>query len=256
MANFQLVATKLSMLNKEGRNTPDKDGYYTLVVGGLNIANNTGAWHYTAEGARELFSTRGVVQRRVSNGTLLAEVGHPHQKPGESDEAFYQRFIDIDQKNGCAHFRKVWLDEEYGRKNPIYKNPGLIAIMSEVKPIEPFGHILKDALDNPHRNACFSVRAFADEFIAGGKVVRILKDVITFDYVTEGGVIIASKWDSPTTESISNDELILPVTRKIITQISESSKENAYVTESTREISKMLVDRHLRDAKVPIYKHW
>lgn len=256
MSSFQLVATKLSMLNKEGRNTPDKDGYYTLVVGGLNIANNTGAWHYTAEGARELFSTRGVVQRRVANGTLLAEVGHPHQMPGETDDAFYQRFIDINQKNACAHFRKIWLDEEYGRKNPVYKNPGLIAIMAEVKPVEPYGHILKDALDNPHRNVCFSIRAFADEFIAGGKVVRILKDVITFDFVTEGGVTMASKWDSPATESIDNSELILPVTKKIIQQVAEDSKHHSYATESSREISKLLITRHMHESKVPVYGRW
>lgn len=255
---YSLTATKLSMLGKKGVSTPDADGYYTLVIGALNSSNNSGSWYYTAEGVKALFDSSSLLQRKVKNGALLAEVGHPTQKPGENMADFTARYLDIDLKNVCGHIRKVWLDEEFGRNNPQYNNPAMIAIMGEVRPEEPFGNLLKSALENNSRNACFSIRGFAEEEIRGGRVVRTLREIIGFDWVNEGGLTVASKWDSPCTESIDNSDIILPVTQKILTDISEASKSGSSViaTESSVHAASLLLSRHMSEARTPIYGKW
>jgi hypothetical protein len=247
------TATKLSMFKKEGKLTPDESGYYELVVGGLNTYNNTGAWYYTIEGVRELFGPGSILHRRIANGCLRAEVNHPKQKLGESNEAFFNRMLDIDLNNTCAHFKEIWLDEEFGKKNPQYKNPNLVAIMAKVKPAGPKGQMLQESLDNPSENVCFSIRALADEGYVGGKRLRVLKEVVTIDYVNEGGIVVASKWDSPATESI-DDSAILEVTRKTIEKAKAGSE--CFATESSRELVTYVEQKYFKEVKPAVWANW
>lgn len=253
MSKVFFSATKLPMLNKKGEIKPDADGYYELVVGGLNTFNNSGAWYYTIEGCRELFGPGSLLHRRIANGCLRAEVNHPRQKPGERDDAFMSRLLDIDMNNVCAHFKDIWLDENFGKNNPFHKNPGLVAIMAKVKPVDPKGSILKQALENPHENACFSIRALADEAYQQGKRIRVLKEIVTIDYVSEGGLLLASKWDSPACESIDNHSI--EVTRKLLERISHPEKE-LMATESSREAASYLSNKLFAQTKTPIYANW
>lgn len=254
MSKMLFSATKLPMLKKQGKITPDADGYYELVVGGLNTHNNTGAWYYTVEGCRELFGPGSLLHRRIANGCLRAEVNHPKQKPGESEEAFIGRMLDIDRDNVCAHFKEIWLDENYGKNNPVYNNPGLIAIMAKVKPSEPKGNMLKESLENPNENVCFSIRALADEGYQRGKRIRILKEIIAIDLVNEAGVLIATKWDSPATEAIDNSAS-MRVTQEMLKRISESSKVGV-ATESSVEAATYLQQKHFVSTQKPIYNKW
>lgn len=247
-------ATKLPMLKKKGIITPDEDGYYELVVGGLNTFNNTNAWYYTLEEARKIFGPGTIFQRRVANGCLRAEVNHPKRRPGETDASFTDRMLDVDRDNVCAHFKKVWLDENFGKNRPEYNNPGLVAIMALVKPSLPKGDMLKESLDNPNENTCFSIRATAREEFIRGRRVRTLQEIISIDFVNEGGILIASKWDSPATESIDNSASV-KLTRDILDQIRESSK-GCMATESTREIADYLNDKYFKPATQPIWAKW
>lgn len=248
-------ATKLPMLKKTGKITPDADGYYELVVGGLNTWNNTKAWYYTIEGCRELFGPNSLLQRRIANGCFRAEVNHPKQKPGESDQAFFQRMLDIDRDNVCAHFKKIWLDENFGKNHPEYGNPGLIAIMGLVKPSLPKGAMLQESLDNPNENVCFSIRALSKEGYVGGKRIRVLEELVSIDFVNEGGILVASKWDSPATETIDNGPAYR-VTRELLERISNGAKESATATESSREAASYLANKHFGSAVPPIYARW
>ena len=247
------TATKLSIFQKVGKLAPDENGYYELVVGGLNTYNNTGAWYYTIEGVRELFGPGSILHRRIANGCLRAEVNHPKQKPGESNEAFFNRMLDIDLNNTCAHFKEIWLDEEFGKKNPQYKNPNLVAIMAKVKPAGPKGQMLQESLDNPSENVCFSIRALADEGYVGGKRLRVLKEVVTIDYVNEGGIVVASKWDSPATESIDNGEL-LEVTLKTIEKA--KAGETCMATETSRELVMYVEQKYFKEVKPAVWANW
>ena len=252
-------ATKLPMLKKEGKITPDADGYYELVVGGLNTFNNSGAWYYTIEGCRELFGPGSLLHRRIANGCLRAEVNHPKRAPNENDQSYIARMLDIDRDNVCAHFKAVWLDENFGKNHPEYNNPGLIAIMALVKPSLPKGDMLKESLDNPNENVCFSIRATADEGFIRGKRVRTLKEIITIDFVNEGGVLVASKWDSPATEDIDNSAFMeadsLRLTREILDRVAHNATAGM-ATESSQEAASYLAEKHFKAPQAPVWTKW
>lgn len=259
MSKFYFTQTKLSMFGRKGKIEPDADGYYELVVGGLNTDNNMGSWHYTADGVRELFAPGSILMRRVQNGVLRAEVNHPKQRSGESLEQFAMRYMDTDMNNVCAHFKSIWLDEDFGKKFPQYKNPNLIGIMALVKPIPPKGDILAEALKNTAQNVCFSIRALCDEGFVRGKVIRVLKDLIALDLVNEGGLTMASKWDSPATESIAFTDPVL-LTEKLIQRAkasaSKTSNEHVAATESSLVALDYIEKKYFAPPASPIYTKW
>lgn len=256
MSKVFFSATKLPMLGKQGIIKPDADGYYELVVGGLNTYNNTGAWYYTIEGCRELFGPGSLLHRRIANGCLRAEVNHPKKMVGESDEAFFGRMLDVDLNNVCAHFKELWLDEDFGKNHPEYKNPNLVALVAKVKPSGIKGAILKEALENSSENVCFSIRALADEGYVHGKRIRVIKEVIAIDLVNEGGILVASKWDSPATESVDNGEA-MRITEQLISRMQKESTGSLIATESSREAVEYISKKHFSSSSgKPIYGKW
>lgn len=281
-------ATKLQRLGKKtGVNLPDKDGYYTLLAGGFNTFNNSANHYYTIEGVRKLFDEQSILMRRVRNGALRCEVNHPKQgvdmtgrRFPETTDQFVTRFMETDLNNVCGHFRKVWLDENFGKNNPEYKNPNLIALMVELKPSGAKASILKEQLENPSENTCLSIRAISDEVIVQNRRVRIVLEMYAIDLVNEGGITIASKWDSPTTESIDNPKispetlamldrinaeaaksnLAVPVNYQTMNRIVTADHGSALTTESSRELAALVLDRHFQAehalATKPKYANW
>lgn len=243
--------TKLSELGKNGIQPPDDEGYYTLVLGAVNVYNNSRSWYYTEKGIRELFGPGSLLHRKIANGCMRGEVNHPRQMPGEKLEAFYGRMMDIDLNNVCCHFKSLWLDENFGKNNPQYKNPEMIAIMGKVKPSGAKGHVLKDAIENNAENVCFSIRSLADEVMERGKLIRSLKELITIDFVNEGGILVASKWDSPATESIH----ATPVVEKVLREFVSKSKGKAFALESSLT-AQLILDRHFPQQTKSVYHSW
>lgn len=252
MTECFLSQTKLKALNKKGKIEPNEDGYYTLVIGGLETHNNTGSHYYTSKDVLHLFAAGSLLERRVQSGCVRAEVGHPKMRANETMDQFIGRLVDIDLNNVCAHFRKIWLDMDYGKKHPECGNPRLIAIMAEVKPEGGRGFILKEALENDSANIYFSIRSISDEQIIHGKRVRKIEEVITFDLVNEGGIMVASKWDSPSCESAD----ITPITREIIERIMESSRKTPVSTESAEIISRIHTKYFKQESSLASIKRW
>ncbi len=256
--------TKLTMLNKEGIIKPDDDGYYTLILGGMNVFNNSGTHCYVADGARELFAPGSILMRRVKNGALRAEVDHPTRLPGETMQAFEERYITVNTNNVCAHIADLWLDENFGKNHPKYDNPHLVAIMGKVKPVPPKGDVLKEQLENRRQNCCFSIRAFSREKIVEGRKIRILEDVFAFDLVNEGGILLASKWDSPATESIDNrfinaEDNIMPITKEVLERVMYGEASHM-TSESTRELASYALGKYFSSneqvQRAPIFRGW
>ena len=243
--------TKLSLNGKQGVLTPDEDGYYELVLGALNTYNNTRAWYYTDKGARELFGPGSLIHRKIANGCMRGEVNHPKQMPGEKLEDFYNRMMDIDLNNVCCHFKSIWLDETFGKANPQFNNPDMIAIMGKVKPSGPKGFILKEALDNKHENVCFSIRSLANEEIVRGKRIRALTELITIDFVNEGGILVASKWDTPATESLAST----PVVEQVLRRCGSKGNERAFALESA-QVADYILSKHFAQPKPQVYHNW
>lgn len=197
MSLIKFTCTSLEATNKKGIIPADKDGYRELPIGGLNILNSAGQW-YDYNGAKELFESSSQLMRRVKRGALRGEVGHPQPLPGQSMDDYTMRILTINEKNVCAHFSEIYLNF-----NDFKGEDGkpIIAIMGKVAPSGPFADMLERALNNPKENVCFSIRSFTQDSYKGGRYERVLKNVVTFDYVNEPGIHIAEKFKAPALES-------------------------------------------------------
>ena len=196
----KFTATKLASKGKQGILEPDEDGYYTLVIGGLNVYNSAGEF-YTLNGAKDLFEESNIFMRRVKNGCLKSEVGHPKRVPGMTDSQYMTRILTIEETNVCAHIKEVWLDFDFGKNNPEYGSPELVAIMGKVKPAGTQGEALKKALENKSENVCFSIRSLTKDYEQNRQRYRVLFTIVAFDWVIEPGIAFANKWDAPGLES-------------------------------------------------------
>lgn len=191
----QLVGT-----GKQGVLSKDKNGYYEIVVGGLNVFNSVGQY-YVYEEAKELFQESSQFMRRVKRGVLAGETGHPKWLPGMSEDQYANRLLSIYEDNICCHHKEISLDfdrvkDEAGRP--------VIAIISKLKPAGPGGPALAQSLENADENVCFSIRAFTDDFQERGRGLtkRILRTIVTWDRVLEPGLALAEKWKSPGLEDL------------------------------------------------------
>lgn len=207
--------TVFSSQGKKGVLKCDEDGYYTVVLGGLNTLNSVGEY-YTAAKARELFDSSSTFQRRVQKGALYAELGHPKKEPGATLDDFYRRVLSIEETNICAHISEVWLDPDFGKKNPQKNNPDIIAIMGKIKPAGPHAETVRMAFENPKQNPAFSIRSITDNEMVGGRMQKTITSIITFDFVTEPGIYIAQKDQNPSLESNDVSYLVKDVTSTTI----------------------------------------
>lgn len=199
--DVRFSCTMLTGTNKIGKLPKDEMGYYTQPLGALNCFNSAGAY-YPYDAAKELFTESSAFMRRIQNGDLKAEEGHPKRLPGQSEESYFQRVMTIVESNVCAHFAEIWLDfksitGENGRP--------VIAIMGKVKPAGPMGSALEQSYDNPRENVNFSVRSFTEDTRSFGIVQKKILEIVTFDHVTEPGIAYARKYLAPGLESMADD---------------------------------------------------
>ena len=240
---IKYTETVFSEKGKSGIMTPDSDGYYTVVVGALNSYNSAGEF-YTAKDVVQLFDNSSHFQRRIKSGALYAELGHPKKQLNQSMEQFYNRVVSIDEKNICGHFSEVWLDFNFGKQHPELNNPDLIAIMAKVKPAGINASALQLAFDNPKQNAPFSIRGLTENKYVNNRVERRLKNIITFDYVTEPGISIADKINAPGLENrrIANEAYTLRegtdtmVDRAMMKRVLTNNLTNVGMESSNREL--------------------
>lgn len=201
------ACTALLGTNKAGVLKPLDDGYYPLVLGALNIFNSGGAY-YPYDTAKQLFIESSTLMRRIANGALRGEYGHPRPQPGQNMRDFMMRVMDIYEPNVCCHIRKVWIDYTGSVKDE--RGRPVVAILGEVKPSGPMGPALKESLDNPSENVCFSIRSITNDNVVGGVLHKNLKTIVTWDYVNEPGLHVAKKWHAPTLESFTEETQFIP----------------------------------------------
>lgn len=244
MSVVKFTETVFSNSGKKGVLVPDEDGYYEVVVGGLNTINSSGEY-YAAERAVALFNTSSTLMRRIKNGALYAELGHPKRHPGMSLDDYYCRIISIEETNICGHFSEITLDPEFGRKHPELNSPNMIAILAKVKPSGAKASALESSLANPKENTSFSIRALCDIKNVGGRNVKTLTNVITFDHVTEGGLQLARKHYAPTVESHKESPVVTELSETLVdreTLMRVLSKQDSLVTmEGSRELYNELI---------------
>lgn len=204
---IRLAATKLPP-GKKGILTADKDGYYSIMLGGLNVLNSAREKYTATSQVLAVFKDGSPFYRRLQSGYVYSEFGHPKREPYMKDQEYLERLYSIDPDRICSHIRAVKLDPSYGSQHPEFNMPGLIGIIGEIKPWGPLGSHVQSALENPSQNCQYSVRALTKDSFYGGRTEKEIRDVINWDWVVEPGIAPANKWASPAVEEIA----LIPVT--------------------------------------------
>lgn len=191
---------RLHGTNKVGELKKNENGYYTMVIGALNMFNSAGMY-YRYDAAKQFFEESSSLMRRVQRGALRGELGHPRREAGMSTQAYYSRLMQIHEDKECVHFASIYLDfenykDEQGRP--------IVAILADLIPSGPFAHVLEKKLANPLENVCFSIRSFTEDKMEQGVINRYIKTIVTFDYVNEPGMGVAEKWNSPALEGLED----------------------------------------------------
>jgi hypothetical protein len=120
---------------------------------------------------------------------LKSEYGHPNLTGYKTEREILGRLAFMDEKHVCAHIKQVDLLE---RRNDMQRLIYLVKGM--VKPSGPYASCLIDHFNNREENVCFSVRNFINPNSPYGSLQ--ITDIVTWDYVTMGGISQASKYNS------------------------------------------------------------
>jgi Peptidase S80 family len=201
MNSFSLSCTALIGTNKTGILKADADGYYTVVLGALDVYNSGGAFYPEAT-ARHLFQQSASLMRRIASGNLRGEYGHPRMTPGMTMDDFVNRVRDIYEPHVCMHIRKVTVDYTTHRNE---RGQPIITIIGEVKPSGPMGPALLAQFENRFEDICFSIRSLTNDEFSYGRINKHIKLIVTWDYVNEPGLANAHKWNAPGLEAMSDN---------------------------------------------------
>lgn len=201
MSIIRFTSTLMENTGKSGIITPNERGYYPVALGALNGYSRSGDF-YTADQVIQLFQQSSMFMRRINNGSVYIEVGHPKILPGMTEEDYYRRIMTIEEGNICGHIGAVTIDLDFGKKHPDKGRSDAVGIFGEVLPAGVHAEVLRAALLNPHQNLAFSLRGITDNLkLDNGQVIRYIRAIVTYDYVGEGGIITADRNLSPALES-------------------------------------------------------
>lgn len=186
------IETMRNLDGKELRSIkPDKNAYYTIPFCCLGERLRSGNLYDENAMLECLFGKDSRFRMAVEEASLIGELEHP--KVGEPPTAAdLKRILTLDASNALFHIGKVYLDTD--------TVPGRKLIIGKIKPIKPHGHIMKEALEDANRNASTSLRSLVNIRSDG---IRVPVNVVTFDGVSLPGDVTASKWYSPSNESLN-----------------------------------------------------
>lgn len=240
--NMRYSCTALEGTNKNGELKCDSNGYYEVVLSALDYPNFWGAI-YRTDSARRLLDKSSMFMRRVIDGNLYGENGHPRRETGMNNDEYSLRMYDVNEQRVSHHISDVWIDDSGKIKDQDGKP--FTAIVGLVKPDGEMGHLLKNSFDNPKQNTCFSVRSVTDNYLVGSKVEKDFVEIITWDWVTSPGLRPSTKFTSPGLESIFglNEMLDMPVSIIALERAVKAVKSGRLSMESDSVSSMMNVIR-------------
>lgn len=256
MSDLRFTCTALVGMNKQGILQPQQDGYYEVVLAALNFPNPRGD-RYTLASAQRILGETSDFTRRIREGNLRGENGHPKRESHMTDAQFLARCHDIYEARISHHIREVWIDQTGAVKN--YGAEPVVAIMGLVKPCGEMGHLLAQSFENRHENTCFSLRALTDCFRRpDGGLDKEFVNLVTFDWVHEPGLRPATKYSSPATESYSGSDIM--VDDKLVADSRRALNSSSFSLESastqrlheTLELAKR-IDQKKIDTRVPMW---
>lgn len=226
-ANKRIVFTTAKPTGENKQLEQDADGYYLVILGGLNIFNENGAF-YLEEGVKDLIKKESTVfYRRLSRGYLKGEVNHPEWKAGMSKNDYFVRCNKIDKDRVSHHIKEIILEPTDIKSG--YGNTKIVLIKGWVKPSGPRGDELKRDLDDPNINVPFSIRSFTMDDLNSRPVTKIIQQIVTFDWVDEPGINRANKFSTLSGGSeqpkVSNESMELVLDSLDIEKLISSAEE-------------------------------
>lgn len=262
MSNVSYVCEALAGSNKVGKLQCDAAGYYEICIGGFNIENAGRAFYPMIEGVKSLFLESSELMRRVKNGQQRSEYGHPKRQPGESMQSYMARCNRIEETMICSTIKQLDL-EEMKERDP-RTGRAVIAVIARLKPTGPYGDALAKQLENPDENVAFSVRSFTDDRLGpDGRMWKNVRKIVTWDYVTEPGIAIATKYGTPSLEShqdliVDPDEIREAIRAIKASPFSMESADNLLHLEETAKAFRIDPNKpsKLSRSSLPVYANW
>lgn len=243
--NFQYRCTALDGTNLNGLLKANADGYYEMVLSALEYPNSVGDTYRLAS-ARKILDESGPFMRKVKEGNLLGECGHPRRAAGMSDDDFLRRIYDIYEPNVALHISHVWIDDSGRVKDR--QGRSVVAVMGLVAPSGPMGPAFEKALLNPKQNTCLSVRSITDNYmVPGGRVEKDFVNIIGWDWVNEPGLAPANKFCAPGLESlIIVEQDSFRVNPDVVERIIQDARRGNISTESAQYTGMIQTLREMR----------
>ena len=146
-----------TIANKKEAFKPDENGYYDLILGAFNVFNSAGEYYVLTKNIENMFNNQNsILMRRLLNGYLKAELGHPVKIGNMSDRDYIRRICTIDENNVCARINSLRLVKtsmvEPGMTDPI------VLVRGKVKPFGPKKDILiEDSMSASYLDYSMSV---------------------------------------------------------------------------------------------------
>lgn len=252
--------TLLANAGKKGVLKPmsDNSGYYRINAGGFNIPNRYGVTYNVNDYLRECMREGSDLDRRIKEGQVFCELGHPPQYysvliNGEKVRKYITELFEwinrlryIDMDNVCGHIRKIHWIMEQGDRGPVYNDIEVI----------PFGlkkEFLALSLPNPDINTAFSIRTVTkpQEF---GHTNREVDYWSTYDAVIDQGIYRACKHLSAGLESLleayvptDSDSQVISTTLDELFFVCDQKMKNPEVMERYQGTESFDRVRHMLD---------
>ena len=198
---------------KVGRIRPDENGIFRDVpVMCLNSVSRSGEKYDQESFWRCATDPKLQFRQKVNERGLFGENGHPpfYGIAGKSEEELRKmgvidRFMTVAESNTCHQIYDVRPGKTLA--------DGTQFVLNDLKPVKPMGDVLEEELNDPTRNASFSVRQYSTKVRnkKGGYLDAFCRALVTFDRVNIGGFAKACIAESPglSQESMPVEDLII-----------------------------------------------
>lgn len=251
MSQYTIGSVALKGINKAGTLKPDADGWYDVYLGALEFPNSKG-WKYAVDPLRQILQGNNILTRRLREGRLFGELGHPRMLPGMKPHEFQARLLDIYEQNESHAIKEITIDaaakDKHGRP--------IIAIRGKIKPSGPYAYVTEQKIKDRDINLCFSLRAFAEDKIVDGVVTRYLRVAVTFDQVGEPGINIADKYNAPALESYEGINMTSDDVHALRVSLNQSGAalESSPIALALDEIQSAMAKPAMEQYQTPYYQ--
>lgn len=200
---------------KRGELKKDDKGYFEFVLGAFDILNARGEFYPFTDQLKGLFASGSSLHRRIhgapgrTGGNLKGEFDHPAIQPGQSLDSFIARWKHIQAGNIAVHIKSVrleWSKDDKGRN--------IVLVYGMIKASGAKSSEVNEVFSNTEENAAMSGRFICDPVMVNGVRNKMITEIITWDFVNEPGIAVASKYSTPTMESLTGGEFTLDVLDK------------------------------------------